>query len=262
MCNVTTLASSFSSAQQTFKKPFGIGHLVSKVVGLLNTGLVAYGKCPSQPHTITCHCLFICIYVCTTLNSASKHRADSKYNLSTMSTSLHMHYTPTHPSIFTALPHIPPYPLHSHTYMQHPSPSLELDGLILCDKLTISSKCWNGTSQVDFDIPEFTVISIPGQGRLPHTGPHVSHLISSFSGKNPVMPFNETAMTMQAQSLGTPVTDILKSENVSMVTPAAVTVPDGQAYQPPLAPPQQNAACVGGVSSIFVLLAAVLIALL
>lgn len=79
------------------------------------------------------------------------------------------------------------------------------------------------------------------------------------------MMFNETEMTILAQKLGTPISDIFKVENVSLIIPAAVTTPDGQTYQAPPAtnaPPQNNAACVTVGVSIFVLLATLLMALL
>ncbi|KAL5468900.1 hypothetical protein EMCRGX_G030048 [Ephydatia muelleri] len=82
----------------------------------------------------------------------------------------------------------------------------------LCSAKTSKSKCWNGKESLNNDGPEFSVDSIRGQA------------------KNPAGAFDETELTQQAQTIGTPINNFFSTPNVSMVTPSAIIIPQGQVY--------------------------------
>lgn len=48
---------------------------------------------------------------------------------------------------------------------------------------------------------------------------------------NPVASFNETVLIVQAMDISTPVNTFFTSPNISALLPAAITIPQGQAYQ-------------------------------
>ena len=52
----------------------------------------------------------------------------------------------------------------------------------------------------------------------------------SLAAKNPAGAFDETELTQQAQTIGTPINNFFSTPNVSMVTPSAITIPQGQVY--------------------------------
>ena len=57
--------------------------------------------------------------------------------------------------------------------------------------------------------------------------PFISHLLVA---NNPAGAFDETELTQQAQEIGTPVNTFFSTPDVSMVTPAAIAIPQGQVY--------------------------------
>ena len=50
------------------------------------------------------------------------------------------------------------------------------------------------------------------------------------TAQNPAGSFNEAQLTQQAQMIGTPVNSFFSTPDVSMVTPSAITIPQGQVY--------------------------------
>lgn len=85
-------------------------------------------------------------------------------------------------------------------------------GALFCAMKTGKSKCWNGKAVLNDDGPEFSTDSIRGQAN------------------NPAGAFDETELTQQAQEIGTPVNTFFSTPDVSMVTPAAIAIPQGQVY--------------------------------
>ncbi|KAL5474911.1 hypothetical protein EMCRGX_G026938 [Ephydatia muelleri] len=88
------------------------------------------------------------------------------------------------------------------------------DGPVLCNSTTQTSSCWTGERDSVEDEPEFDDDSIQGQD------------------KNPAGSFNVAQLSQEAKKLGTPVNTFLNTSVVSSLMPAAITIPQGQVYQP------------------------------
>eukprot|EP00731_Ephydatia_muelleri_P021422 Em0014g13a len=85
-------------------------------------------------------------------------------------------------------------------------------GPLICAAKSSKSNCWDGQNELSSDTSQFMVDSIPGQAQ------------------NPAGSFNEAQLTQQAQMIGTPVNSFFSTPDVSMVTPSAITIPQGQVY--------------------------------